>query len=152
LTARATDRAGNAATASVAVTLVPLVEWPNAVSTSNSDPWIAQHHAEIRRMKPRGLALHFVNPRRMDAMRTHLQGVIAAIAEATRYHGYADATAPAFMQYQLTYAVDMRDATPPPNYPYNNSTLFPREDPVEGAWGFDYERLFTPEYAQRYGI
>jgi subtilase family serine protease/PKD repeat protein len=152
LTARATDRAGNSAAASVGVTLVPLVEWPNAVSKANSDPWIAQHHAEIRRMKPRVLALNFVNRRSMDEMRTHLQGVIAAIAEATRYHGYADAAAPAFMQYQLAYAVDMRDATPPPNYPYNNSTLFPRENPVEGAWGLDYERLFTPEYAQRYGI
>ena len=27
-----------------------------------------------------------------------------------------------------------------------------REDPVEEYWGFDYERLFTPEYAARYGI
>ena len=85
-------------------------------------------------------------------MRAQLQQVIDAIAEGSRYHGYADAGAPSFLQYQLAYPVDMRDPVPPANYPYNNSTLYPRQSPVQGAWGFDYGRLFTSEYAQHYDI
>lgn len=128
------------------------VEWPNAQSRASSDPWIAQHHAEIRVMRPRVLALNFVNRRTMDEMRAALGGMIDVIREASRYHGYDDAQAPAFLQYELAYAVDLRDATPPAGWPYNNSTRYPREEPVEGYWGFDYERLFTDEYAGYFGI
>jgi photosystem II stability/assembly factor-like uncharacterized protein len=128
------------------------LEWPNAASAANSDPWLAEHHAEIRRMRPRVLALNFVNDKSMADMETQLQEVIDAITEGSRYHGYADAQAPAFLQYQLAYSVDLRDAQLPPGWPYRNSALYPREIPVEGEWGFDYERLFTPEFAQHYGI
>jgi hypothetical protein len=31
--------------------------------------------------------------------------------------------------------------------PRANSALYPREDPVEGYWGFDYEALFTADFA-----
>jgi hypothetical protein len=103
-------------------------------------------------MRPRVLALNFVNRRGMEGMQAQLGGVIDAIAEGTRNHGYSDPAAPPFLQYELAYSVDLRDPAPPAGYPYNNSTLYPRESPVEGAWGFDYERLFTPEYASRYAI
>ncbi|HEY4633426.1 MAG TPA: PKD domain-containing protein, partial [Candidatus Limnocylindrales bacterium] len=148
---QARDRAGNAAAASVSVTLGPTV-WPNDVSSANSDPWLAEHHAEIRELRPRVLALNFVNRRSMDEMRGQLEGVAAAIAEGSRYHGYADPNAPPFVSYELAYLADLRDAVPPLGWPYNNSSAYPRENPVEGAWGFDYERLFTPEYAARFGI
>jgi hypothetical protein len=148
---RARDRAENVATASVTVTLGPTV-WPNEESSASSDPWLAEHHAEIREMRPRVLALNFVNRRSMDEMRAQLEGVAAAIAEGSRYHGYADPDAPPFLRYELAHLADLRDAPPPPGWPYNNSTAYPRENPVEGYWGFDYERLFTPEYAARYRI
>ena len=78
------------------------------------------------------LALNFVNGKTMDQMRAQLQQAIDAIAEGSRYHGYADPAAPAVLQYELR-PVDMRDPVPPANYPYNNSTLYPRQDPVQGA-------------------
>jgi hypothetical protein len=103
-------------------------------------------------MRPRILALNFVNHKSIQEMRTHMQQAIQAIAESTRYHGYNDPSAPAFLQYELAYAIDLRDSVIPPGYQYRNSTLYPRENPVQGYWGFDYARLFTPEYTQLYNI
>jgi len=128
------------------------VEWPNAESNANSDPWIAQNHARITVMRPKILALNFVNARSMEEMRTQLEAMIDVIAEGSRYHGYANAEAPAFLQYELAYAIDLRDTTVPPDYPYRNSTRYPREDPVDGYWGLDYEQLFTQQFADYVGI
>lgn len=126
--------------------------WPNRASQVNSDPWIAAHHQELRVMRPRVLALNFVNKRTNDEMVAQMEQAIAAIAEGSRYHGYADAAAPAFLDYSVAYAIDLRDDPPPPGWALNNSTRYPREEPVEGYWGFDYERLFSDEYAGYYGI
>lgn len=129
----------------------PLV-WPNEESSASSDPWLMNHHGQITQMRPRVLALHFVNWRTMDEMITQLEEVIDAFAEASRYHGYSDPDAEPFLVYEIAYAIDLRDEEPPPGWSYNNSTLFPREDPVDGYWGFDYEQLFTPEFADHYAI
>jgi hypothetical protein len=126
--------------------------WPNDESFANSDPWIPQHHDQITQMRPRVLALNYVNARSMDEMHAQLQDVRDIIAESSRWHGYADPDAPVFLEYELAYEVDLRDPMPPLEWPYRNSTLYPREDPVEGYWGFDYERLFDPDYAQYLGI
>lgn len=128
------------------------VVWPNEQSLANSDPWIAEHHAEIEQMRPRVLALNFVNARSMEEMDAQLGEMIDILAEASRWRGYADADAPEFLRYELAYSVDLRDATPPGGWPYHNSTLYPREDPVDGYWGFDYERLFDADFAAHYGI
>jgi hypothetical protein len=129
-----------------------LAVWPNAFSKANSDPWLAQHHDEIEQMRPRILALNFVNGRTIAEMTAHMEQAIAAIAESSRYHGDIDGQAPVFLQYELAYTVDLTDHPPPQDWPYNNSTLYPREDPVEGYWGLDYEQLFTQQYADYYGI
>ncbi len=126
--------------------------WPNEESFANSDPWIPQHHQEITKMRPRVLALNYVNARSMDDMHAQLVQMRDIIAESSRWHGYADPSAPAFLEYELAYEVDLRDAAPPPDWPYNNSTLYPREEPADGYWSFDYERLFDPDYAQYLGI
>ena len=134
------------------IAAVNLSEWPNAVSFANSDPWLAEHHDEITVMRPRILALNFVNHKTMEQMQDHMEQAIQAIAEGSRYHGYSDPDVPAFLQYELAYAIDLRDKVIPPYYTYRNSTLYPREKPVDGYWGFDYEKLFTPEYTQLYNI
>src|SRR5690606_4021942 len=126
--------------------------WPNEQSFANSDPWIPQHHDEITQMRPRVLALNYVNARSMEQMEAQLQEMRDIIAESSRWHGYADPEAPAFLEYELAYLVDLRDETPPPGWTYDNSTLYPREDPVDGYWGFDYERLFDADYAPLLGI
>jgi hypothetical protein len=103
-------------------------------------------------MRPKVLALNFVNARTMEEMLAQLQHMTEVIAEASRYHGYSDRRAERFLQYRIAYPVDLRDQPPPPDWPYNNSTLYPREEPTEGVWGFDYEQLFTEEFAELYGI
>ena len=35
--------------------------WPNAESAANSDPWLIANHDRIRLMRPRVLAVNFVN-------------------------------------------------------------------------------------------
>jgi hypothetical protein len=130
----------------------PGLEWPNEWSRANSDPWLVEHQDEIRKMRPRVLALNFVNQRSMEEMAAQMQATVDAIAESSRYHGYEDPDAPVFTQYELAYAVDLRDESPSPLWLYNNSTLYPREKPATGQWGFDYEQLFSPEFAARYGI
>jgi hypothetical protein len=126
--------------------------WPNAEAPANSDPWLVEHHDQIVELRPRVLALNFVNARSMEDMEALLDEIIAGFAEASRYHGYDDADAPAVLHFEVAYAVDMRDYDPPPGWPYNNSTRYPREDPVEGYWSFDYEKLFTGEFAAEMNI
>ena len=126
--------------------------WPNEDCAASSDPCLMEIHERITQMRPRVLALNFVNHRTMAEMRDQLEEVIAAFTEGSRPHGYSDPDAGPAMVYELAYEIDLRDETPPTDWPYNNSTLFPREDPVEGYWGFDYEQLFTEAFADLYGI
>lgn len=128
------------------------VVWPNEISFANSDPWISEHHAEIVEMHPRVLAINFVNTRSMEEMSGQLEEMIEILGEASRWRGHSDDTAPAFLRYELAYTADLRDPVPPEGWPYNNSTLYPREDPVEGDWGFDYEALFDPAFVPLLGI
>jgi hypothetical protein len=125
--------------------------WPNAASSANSDPWIAEHHAEIREMRPRILALNFVNARSNDQMLAAMQQAIDAVKEASRYHGYADPSAPPFLIYEVKYAIDLRDSTPDSS-PYFNATRMPRENPPSGWPGMDYGGLFTQQFADEMKI
>jgi len=126
--------------------------WPNEESAASSDPWIALHHAELREMRPRVLALNFVNAKTNGQMREQLRQVIDDFAEASRYHGYSNPDAPVFLRYQLAYLADLRDDPPPAGWRYNNSTRYPRQQPRRGTWGFDYGALFTQEFAQLLAI
>ena len=35
--------------------------WPNVHAPANSDPWLAEHHAQIRELRPRFLVINFAN-------------------------------------------------------------------------------------------
>lgn len=126
--------------------------WPNQISSANSDRWLRENHDRISQLRPRILALNFVNSRSMSEMRARLSQAIAMFAEASRYHGYDNPDSFPFIQYQLAITLDMRDRTIPQNWPYRNSTSYPREDPQQGHWSLDYGKLFTPEYAKLYNI
>lgn len=126
--------------------------WPNEESSANSDSWLPEHHADITRMEPRVLALNFVNARTNEEMLEHFEEFSDVMAEASRYHGYADESAEPFLVYDIAYDIDLTDDDPPEDWAYNNSTLYPREDPVDGYWGFDYEALFTDDFAELMGI
>lgn len=126
--------------------------WPNETSAANSDPWLIEHHDEVEVLRPRVLVLDFVNGRPVREIEVLLQDVIEGFREGSRYHGYADERAPAVLEYEITRLVDLTDASPPPGWPFGNSTLFPRQDPPVGSWGFDYGALFGPEMAARWDL
>jgi hypothetical protein len=126
--------------------------WPNSMSQATSDPWIVQHHQEITVMRPRVMALNFVNARSMSDMASLMGAITAGTREATRPKGAENASAKTFLDYQIAYSVDLRDTTPPANWPYNNSTKYPRQNPVQGRYGFDYSQLFTQAFADLYHI
>lgn len=126
--------------------------WPNQISSANSDIWLRQHHDQITQLRPRILALNFVNGRSMSEMRDQLAEAINMFAEGSRYRGYRNPLAYPFIQYQLVATADFRDRQVPENWSYRNSTAYPRENPQQGAWSFDYAQLFTPEFAEVYNI
>src|SRR5262245_49577390 len=62
-----------------------LTVWPNSESRAISDPWIAEHHDQLREMHPRVLALNFVNGRTNADMEALLGQILAAMKEGSRY-------------------------------------------------------------------
>lgn len=135
----------------------PPTVWPNAVSRANSDPWLAAHHDQITQMRPRLLVLNFANGLTTDKARTQVDRLIAAIAEGSRYHGYANPKAPAFLQYQVFKMVNLTDAdlkNAPPS-PDGNSSRYPRDSngpQGSGRPNFRYADLFGPAFARLYGV
>lgn len=114
------------------------LEWPNTDAPANSDPWIAAHHDEITVMRPRVLVLDVQRVGQPIELVT--ERIIAAVAEGSRYHGYSNESAPAFLQYEIEKLVDLRDATA--EYP----SFWPPGP------NFDVGELFTDAFAQRYGF
>lgn len=126
--------------------------WPNATSFTNSDPWIEQHHDQIVQMNPNVLVLNYANkcgandavtcdPTEMQKL---TQEHIQAFQWASRYHGYNNANAPAFLNYNVVKIVDLRDGTT-----NVDSAMLPLS--ADGS-EVDYAQLDTPAYANLIGI
>jgi hypothetical protein len=124
------------------------ISWPNAVSSANSDPWMVANHDRIVQMQPKVLVLDFYDGKSVDQIRTIAETQIAAIAEGSRFHGYADATAPVFLSYQLLGVVDLTDPSPPTGWPYPSSPSLP----VDSTGAFDPTQLYTEAFAKYYGF
>lgn len=126
--------------------------WPNRTSFRNSDPWLVENHEKIRKMRPRVLVLNFANDVDPAGIEDRTRRLIAAIAESTRYRGFEDPKAPAFLEYEVARYVDLRDENPPEDLRRETSTLFPRKP--RGAPGVlcDYSKLYGPDFARRYGF
>jgi hypothetical protein len=141
----------SASTDAPAATLI----WPNAVSHTNSDPWIAQHHDQIAQMQPQVLVLDFANrfqPETGPVVQAgyDIQQTLAPIVQrhvdafnvASRYHGYKSPNAPGFLQYQIKKYVDLRDSTSAVNsgkLPVSNGSV-------------DYAQLGTQAFGDLIGI
>jgi hypothetical protein len=121
--------------------------WPNTHSSANSDPWLAAHHDALREMHPRVLVLDFHNAQTSMQVRRVAERQVAALADGSRYHGYANAEAPPFLHYQLVDVLDLKDKTPPRDWRFSSSSRVPLN--AEGR--FDMPALFGPEFAQIYG-
>jgi len=127
--------------------------WPNCTSFANGDPWISQHHQELREMHPRILALNFVNSSLSSTFSAEVDRTAAGIREGSRYHGYADPSAPAFLQPEVAYKIDLTDhGSPPAGWTHLNSTHWPIKCLQNAPYQFDYTRLFSPEYTALYDI
>lgn len=135
--------------------------WPNQISFANSDPWIAEHHDDLRRMAPRFLAINFANgiglggndntdggPLTQQDLEARAQGFVDAMRESSRFHGYQDAAAPAFLDPRLVDVVDLSD-----DNGHANSELFPRGAiDAQGRPRVGYWRLFEPDFAEHLGV
>jgi hypothetical protein len=120
----------------------PDIGWPNPSSSTNSDPWLVAHHDSITEMHPSLLVLDYYNPMTVDEAKQKVQQQIDAIAQGSQYHGYADPTAPAFLNYQLYGLIDLTDHPPSPNWPYYSSTRVP----VDANGAFDTAALFAMSF------
>jgi len=128
------------------------LEWPNAESFANSDPWIRDHHDAMRVMRPKVLVLNFVNAKSNDEVSKLIERIFAGLREGSRHRGFERATAPAFLEYQIGKIVDLRDKPPPAGWTLRNSTLYPRRpDPTAFTWGLDYAQFFSRTFADKYG-
>ncbi len=125
--------------------------WPNRLSSANSDPWIYKNHGSIRAMRPRVLVLNFANNVDMDGVEDRTERMIKALAEASRYHGYKNPDAPAFLEYQVLGYVDMRDRPVPGARKNRNSAFCPYF--TAGKPGpCDYSAFYTDAFARFYGF
>ena len=99
--------------------------WPNEVSSANSDDWLVENHDRIRVMRPKVLVLVFMNGWYDEVAYT--EQMIKALAESTRYHGYKDPDAPAFMNdlgdsYLIVISDGMDTCGPDGVFNTNNAT------------------------------
>jgi hypothetical protein len=120
--------------------------WPNALSKANSDLWLRDHHDNLIRLEPQVLVLDFYNSKTLAEIQALAMDQAAALAESSRYHGYADAAAPAFVQYKIWRVVDLTDHPVPAGQPLGSSMV------PTTAGMFDPMPLFSEDYANRYAI
>jgi hypothetical protein len=121
--------------------------WPIPGHSANSDPWIISHHDSITQMSPSVLVLNFNNMATVDP-RSIAMRQVNGIAVGSRYHGYSDPSAPAFLNYQIAKVVDLTDHPVPAGWTNPSSTQLP----VTPAGNFDPLALFSARYSALYAF
>jgi hypothetical protein len=147
-----------------------LTLWPNSVSKANSDTWLTVNHRNIRSMSPRILAINFANgtgsqantPTTFSDMVSLVSNqscngtpcsVIDGLRMSSKYHGYSDPNAPAFLNPVLAYAVDLSDkGHPPAGWYHNNSSLYPLKCNNSDGHQFNFAALFSSTFAGYFNI
>jgi hypothetical protein len=127
-----------------------LTIWPNQTSRANSDPWLVENHDRIRQMRPRVLLLNFSQEASREKLEQLTRDLLAALKESSRYHGYRDSNAPAFLEYQVFKFVDLRD----PNKAKGNCGKVPVKSHITDprAINMDYNAFFTETFAPNYAV
>src|SRR5688572_1825499 len=127
-----------------------LTLWPNQTSRANSDQWLVENHDRIRVMRPRLLLLNFSQEASREKLEQLTRDLLAAVKESSRYHGYRDSNAPAFLDYQLFKFVDLRD----PDKNKGNCAKVPVKASVTDphAINMDYNAFFTEQFAPHYAV
>lgn len=123
--------------------------WPNRTSHANSDDWISRNHDRITSMHPRMLVINFSNEVAREKPLLLARQIIDALRESSRYHGYADPKAPAFLDYSVWRYVDLRDA----GATRGNSVRTPHKPNVPAPeMNMDYGGFFSQEFAAAIGV
>lgn len=123
--------------------------WPNRRSRANSDEWLVRNHERIRVMRPRLLVVNFSNEVDPEKPMRLTNDLIAAVRESSRYHGYADPKAPAFLEYSVWRYVDLRD----PGATKGNSTRSPIKPHIKPPdINCDYGGFFSESFAKHIGV
>lgn len=123
--------------------------WPNKTSNANSDDWIAENHDRIRQMRPRLLVINFSNQVEQNKPMRLFNDLITAVRESSRYRGYRNPKAPAFLEYSIWKYVDLRD----PGVTTKNSSKSPiKANPRRGSFNCDYNAFFGEKMAECYGV
>lgn len=123
--------------------------WPNQSSRANGDSWLIQNHDNIRSMHPRLLLINFSNEHSREHLDKLTEKLIHALAESSRYHGYRNKDAPAFLNYEVFKFIDLRDA--------DRTTGDSRHTPIKNpratsGFNMKYRDYFSDEFAASYGI
>jgi hypothetical protein len=103
-------------------------------------------------MEPRVLVFNFVNGWPMDKAQEKADELIAALAEASRFHGFENPKAPVFLKYKIAKLVDLRDPDPAAETPDGNSTRYPRVPNWKEGINFEYKQLYSEKFAKLIGI
>jgi hypothetical protein len=109
--------------------------WPTAAHSANSDPWLVTHNQVITVMKPEVLVLNFDNGQSTAQTAQYAAEVAAQLSAGSTYHGYADPSAPAFLDYQIAKVVDLTDSSTP--------MTISAKLPLTSTGDFDTTALFT---------
>jgi hypothetical protein len=80
--------------------------------------------------------------------------VIAGLNEGSRYHGYSNAAAAPFLEYEVAKFVDMADVTPPAGWTHKYSSRLPASCTADPSafYKADYAALFSAPYTDAYDI
>jgi hypothetical protein len=124
-----------------------LTAWPNQTSRANGDLWLVENHDRLRVMRPRLLVVNLSNRVKMEKVRRMTADLVDAMAESSRYHGYRDSNAPAFLQYEVFKFVDLADGTT-----NANSLRFPLKPGVTNDFNIRYTAFFEDEFAAHYAV
>ncbi len=124
-----------------------LTVWPNQTSRANGDRWLVENHDRVRMMRPRVLIVNFSNTAKREKTDTLVAGIIDAVAEGSRYHGYTNAAAPAFLKYEVFKFVELRDGS-------TNvmSAHTPLKSGRTNGFNVNYNAFFNDEFAAHYGV
>jgi hypothetical protein len=87
--------------------------WPTGDHRANSDPWLVSHNQVITEMRPSVLVLNFDTGQNSTQTKAYAEQVASALAAGSIYHGYSDATATPFLNYQIGTVVDLTSVSPP---------------------------------------
>src|SRR5687767_935762 len=86
---------------------------------------------------------HFSQEAKRESLAKLVHGIMQAIAEGSRYHGYKNSNAPLFLDYRIFKFVDLRD----PGKTNGNSSRIPLKPGVTNTFNVNHDHFFSDDFA-----